>query len=379
MLTYRKYFRNLSFVASPPALVHDYLTQRGGAERVVLSMLRAFPSAPLHTSLFDPEGTFPEFSGADVRALRINRIAAFRRNHRLALPLLARAYSGLVVDAPVVLCSSTGWAHGAGATGRKIVYCHNPARWLYQSDQYLGAEPDRLRRTAVRVMAKPLIRWDRRAAHSAHRYLVNSTIVRQRVQDTYGIEAEVLHPPPAYSVDHPQEPVDLDGGYWLTVSRLLPYKNVDRIIRAFESLPGERLVVVGRGPDHDRLQEMAPANVSLLGGVSDNQLAWIYAHCQGLVTASYEDFGLTPLEANVYGKPVVALAWGGHLDTVEDGLNGVRFDHPEPELIAQAVRRAVATGWSVDDIQRHAARFSETAFIKRLRQVVAEEATEAGM
>ena len=126
----------------PVALVHDYLTQRGGAERVVLAMRRAFPSAPLYTSLYDPQGTFPEFQDAEVRTSSLNRIPGLRQHHRAALPLLAPTFSRFRIDAGVALCSSSGWAHGARVTGRKVVYCHTPARWLYQSDRYLGRPGD---------------------------------------------------------------------------------------------------------------------------------------------------------------------------------------------------------------------------------------------
>lgn len=131
------------------ALVHDYLTQRGGAERVVLSLRRAFPDAPIYTSLYDPAGTFPEFGAADVQPLPLNLLAPLRRRHRLALGLLAPSFSRLRVEADVVVCSSSGWAHGTAATGRKIVYCHAPARWLYQGERYLGERPSRDRKSVV--------------------------------------------------------------------------------------------------------------------------------------------------------------------------------------------------------------------------------------
>ena len=133
------------------AIVHDYLTQRGGAERVVLSMMKAFPEAPVHTSLFHPEGTFPEFGTADVRMSHLDRFGVLRRNHRLAIPLLAPAFSTRRVDAEVVLCSSSGWAHGVRTTGRKIVYCYTPPRWLYdQADLYLSGWPRPVSRRPTR-------------------------------------------------------------------------------------------------------------------------------------------------------------------------------------------------------------------------------------
>jgi hypothetical protein len=124
------------------ALAHDYITQRGGAERVALAMARAFPASALHTALYDPEGTFPEFSTVDVRTMPINRSRMLRRHHRLALPFLAKAVSEYHVDADVLLASSSGWAHGIPTRGRKVVYCHAPARWLYQADRYAGGSAD---------------------------------------------------------------------------------------------------------------------------------------------------------------------------------------------------------------------------------------------
>ncbi len=201
----------------PVALVHDYLTQRGGAERVVLSLATAYPGAPIHTSFYDPDGTFPDFAGLDIRTLPLDRIGALRTRHRLALPLLAPAFSRLTVDAEVAICSSSGWAHGAHVTGRKVVYCHTPARWLYQTERYLDGSSAGSK-AVLSVLAPPLRSWDRRAAASAHRYLVNSTAVRQRVSDLYGIDAEVVPPPVEVDPDGPATEVRRPG------SRLLPLR-----------------------------------------------------------------------------------------------------------------------------------------------------------
>ena len=120
------------------AIAHDYLTQRGGAERVVLSMARAFPESPIYTTLYEPELTYPEFTDLDIRVSRLNAIGVLRRNHRLALPVLSLASSMINIDADIVVVSSSGWAHGFSTRGRKLVYCHSPARWLYQRETYLG-------------------------------------------------------------------------------------------------------------------------------------------------------------------------------------------------------------------------------------------------
>jgi glycosyltransferase involved in cell wall biosynthesis len=364
-------------MAPQVAIVHDYLTQRGGAERVVLSMLKAFPGAPLYTSLYDADGTFEDFGRAEIRRSFLDRVAPLRKHHRSALPLLPLAFSRLRVDADVAVCSSSGWAHGAAGRARKVVYCHTPARWLYQTERYLG-ERGGAARLAVDVLGGPLRRWDRRAARTADRYLANSTVVRDRIRMIYGIEAELLPSPPAIGPEGPIRPLQgLDPGFFLCVSRLLPYKNVDAVVAGFARLGSERLVVVGTGPEADRLHRQAPGNVVFAGAVRDDELRWLYTHCVAVVSASYEDFGLTPLEAAAFGKPSAALRWGGSVDTVVDGETGVFFDEPEPASIAAAVKACLRENWSVKTLERHAAGFSEARFVARLRAVVASVAEDA--
>lgn len=360
--------------------MHDYLTQRGGAERVVLALRRAFPGAALHTALFEPATTYAEFAAADVRTSPLDRVAAFRRDHRLALPLLAPAFSAMRVDADVAVCSSSGWAHGVRATGRKVVYCHNPARWLYQRADYVRESPAAVR-AGLAALTPALRRWDRRAAAGCHRYLCNSTAVRDRVRRVYGIDATVVPPPPAVDPSGPTRPVaGVEPGFFLCISRLLPYKNVDAVVRAAADVPGARLVVVGAGPDRERerLRALAGAAVTFLPTVADDELRWLYASCAALVAASYEDFGLTPVEAGCFGRPVAALRYGGFLDTVVDGTTGVFFDRPDPAAVAAAMREVTAREWDAGAITAHVDRFSEARFVERVRAIVAEEAALAG-
>ncbi len=356
----------------PVAIVHDYLTQRGGAERVVLTLADGYPDAPIYTSMYEPEETFPEFATHDVRTLAIDRVAALRHHHRLALPVLAPAFSRLHVDAEVTLCSSSGWAHGIHATGAKVVYCHNPARWLYQADQYL-AGGSRWAAAGLALLSPPLRRWDRRAALSADRYLVNSRAVRSRVADIYGIDADVVPPPVDMDVAGPRRPpAGVEPGFLLCVSRLLSYKNVGAVVAAFERLRDQRLVVVGTGPLADELAAAAPSNVSILGRVEDDELRWLYGSCLGLIAASYEDFGLTPVEAAAFAKPMAALRWGGFLDSIVEGQTGCYFDAPTPEAIAEAVRTLTGESWSAEHLTEHADRYSPERFLSRISEVVDE-------
>ncbi len=362
---------------APVALVHDYLTQRGGAERVVLTLAEAYPAATVHTSLYDPDGTFAGFGAHRITTLPLDRIALLRAHHRLALPLLAPAFSRLTVDAEVALCSSSGWAHGCRATGRKVVYCHTPARWLYQTDRYLQGS-SRLASAALSVASPALRRWDRRAAATADRYLVNSRVVRDRVADIYGLDAEVLPPPIGFGPEGEREPVDgIEPGCYLCVSRLLPYKNVDAVVEAFRRLPGERLVVVGSGPTAEQLAASAPPNVTLVGTVGDAGLRWLYAAAAGLIAASYEDFGMTPVEAAAFGKPTAALRWGGFLDTIVEGTTGVFFDEPTPGAVAGAVGQLAATHWDAGVLAGHVRGFAVERFVARIAEIVDEERSRA--
>jgi glycosyltransferase involved in cell wall biosynthesis len=333
-------------------------------------MARAFPDAPVHTSLYDPDGTFPEFAALDVRTAPLDHVAPLRQRHRWALPLLAPTFEAMKVDADVVVCSSSGWAHGVRVTGRKIVYCHAPARWLYQTDAYLS-QAGTATTTAVRALAPALRRWDQRAARSADRYLVISNHTRAMVRDAYGIDAEVLFPPVALAAAADREPVlGLAPGFYLCVARLLPYKHVDVVVDAFRELADATLVVVGSGPDEARLRERAGRNVRFLQDVTDAQLRWLYASAAALVAASYEDFGLTPVEAAALGTPTVALRHGGYLDTVIEGSTGQFFDDPVAASVAAAVEAFRPETYSLARLHAHASTFAESRFAARLQELV---------
>lgn len=359
------------------AIAHDYLTQRGGAERVVLSMLAAFPQAPLFTSLYEPSETYPEFAQADVRPFGLNKIGAFRHNHRLALPLLARGFSHTAIDTETVLCSSSGWAHGVKTTGRKIVYCHTPARWIYQGKRYLGDQHPAV--AASLIALQPFLkRWDKNSAAGCSQYLANSSVVRDRIYDVYGIEAEVVPAPHTLNPSGPQKALEnLEPGYFLCVSRLLPYKNVDAVVSAFAGR-AERLVVVGIGPQEAQLRSLSGPNVVFAGRVEDDELRWLYANSAGVIAASHEDYGLTPLEAASFGVPSAVLRWGGFLDTMVEGETGVFFDSPNCQEIGGAVDALINNPLDKEVIKAHADEFSEESFIARLRQIVLGEGRASG-
>jgi glycosyltransferase involved in cell wall biosynthesis len=334
-------------------------------------MVRAFPNAVVHTSLYDPEGTFPEFRDVEIKLTPINRVPLLRAKHRAALPLLPWAMKQIDVgDVDVVLASSSGWAHGVQADVPVVVYCHNPPRWLYQPEDYrLGlALPHRV---ALRGMSRRLQRWDSWAADRASIYLSNSRQVQNRVLQAYGRESEVLPPPVSFNPDGPQAPVPgIEPGFLLTVGRPRGYKATHLIADAIGMLPQERLVVVG-----GRAAEIAEQpNVTFVNRVPDEQLRWLYANAAGLIAMSREDFGLTPPEANSLGVPALVLRAGGYLETTLEGVSGMFVDTLDPAALAQAIVRFRSVPWNPDMIRAHARQFCEDAFATRLRQVVEDAA-----
>jgi len=348
-------------------LVHDYLNQRGGAERVVLELAAMFPSAPLYTSLYRPGSTFPEFGELDVRTSFVDRLPVDRR-FRALFPLYPAAFRSLgAIDAELVISSSSGWAHAVRTTPRAFhaVYCYTPARWLY--GDYMGAAAGQ---RALAALGYPLRRWDVRAARRPDLYIAISEIVRQRIRARYGRDAPVVHPP-----------VDVDrfsprprGERLLVVSRLLAYKRVDLVVDA-ATRAGVGLDVVGVGPALDDLRRRAGPSVRFHGRLPDDEITELFQNCRAFCQPGAEDFGITPIEANAAGKPVVAFAAGGALETLEEGVTGVCFAEQSVEALLESLARCDAIASTPSTIAARVRRFSAAAFHERLRRVLHEAVT----
>ncbi len=198
------------------------------------------------------------------------------------------------------------------------------------------------------------------------------------IRATYGLEAEVLPPPPALTSDGPERQVlSLEPGYFLCIARLLPYKNVHVVAEAVGLVPNARLVIVGEGPARSDIEAIAGENVRFMGQVDDADLRWLYRNALANVSASYEDFGLTPLEAASFGRPSVVLRAGGFLDTVVEGRTGLFFDTPVVEAVAKAMDAATIHLWTESELREHAEKFSKDAFQRRMREIVKGEAALA--
>jgi len=350
------------------AIVHDYLNQRGGAEKVVLELSNMWPEAPIYTSLYRPDSTFEEFRGRDIRTSFLDRIPT-DRGFRNLFPLYPAAFWAFgEIDADVVVASSSGWAHMARAAEGSvhIVYCYTPARWLYRQE-HLSADGRRARRQSlVAPFAGSLRQLDARAARRADTYVAISEATRQRVRRAYGFDAPVVYPP----VDIERVRPGPRGERLLAISRLLPYKRVDLIVAAARQL-GLGLDVVGSGPLLEDLRRIAGPDTTFHGAVSDEILTQLLESCSAVCVAGEEDFGMVAVEAQAAGKPVVAYGRGGARETIVDGVTGVLFDEQTAACVANAVAACRRLDTPPEQIAANATRFSARAFREGLIRVIA--------
>lgn len=346
-------------------VAHDYLTQRGGAERVVLEMARAYSDCTVLTSMYIPERTFPAFRDLNVVSLGLERFPAIAKDPRRALPLLGPLFHRKVVDTDLLLCSSSGFSHQLRSRGPKVVYCHNPPRWLYQWRDYsVGLRT--MERLALRGLRRHLLNGDVRGARSAAGYIANSSNVQERIAAAYGIPAGVVHPPRGLDPCGDEDPVQgVVPGFLLTVGRPRGYKRTDLLIKAVAGMSEQTLVTVGGAP-----AEPCPANVVPLAGVSDAQLRWLYRNARALLAVSHEDFGLTPVEAFSFGLPVGATREGGYLETCVEGVTGLWLDTASLDSLRASIRRLTSEEWDGEAIRRHGERWSPETFHKELQVAV---------
>jgi glycosyltransferase involved in cell wall biosynthesis len=349
------------------ALVHDYLTEMGGAERVVRALTRIFPEAPLYTSVYD-ERTCAEFGDCDVRTTFMQHLTQRKGVTKRLFPLFPPAFRRLdLAEFDLVISSSSGFGHHvrARASALHICYCHNPPRFLWQPDEYFRGQPA-TRRLLAPALAR-LRRLDLDAALRVDDYIANSATVAARIRATYGREAEIIYPPVDTSL---YEMTSERSGRFLIVSRLLAYKRIDLAVEAATSA-GLPLDVVGEGPERRRLEGMAGPSVRFLGRRPDDFVRHALARCSALVLPGTEDFGLTPVEAQASGRPTVAFAAGGALESVRDGETGFLFSGATAESLTSAMRRALATELSPGRLRAWAERFDEVGFRSNLEASIA--------
>ena len=352
------------------AIVHDYLNQAGGAERVVAVLHRMFPDAPIFTTLFDPRVVGLPLSKADVRVSWMHRLPNWRQNFRNYMPLYPFAVRSFDLRGyDVVITSSSAFAKGVRVPpeAMHLCYCYTPMRWAWSFDRYVNCSAlSTSARMAARLTLPALRRWDTATARNVDRFVAISTDVAERIRTTYGRGSDVVFPPVDVARFRHDRPV---GDYFLVVSRLNAYKRIDLAVQACTTL-GLPLVVVGAGPERAMLESVAGPTVRFAGRLSDREVTSLFERCRAFILPGEEDFGLTPLEANAAGRPVVAFAQGGTLDTVRDGETGVLFHEASTESLEEALRTVQARSWDPALLRLHAEAFSEDVFEARFRSVL---------
>lgn len=352
------------------AIVHDYLVPYGGAERVVETLHRLWPDAPVFTSLYDPASMPPAFEEMDVRTSALQSLPGLRRRWKLGLPLYPAAFRRLDLSGyDVVVSSSSGWAHGVvpAPSAVHVVYCHTPARWIYRPQSY-----GRVERLAIAPLMPALRRWDRSSATRATAYVANSATVRERIFAHYGRPARIVHPPVETRRFAVAEPED----YYLCAARLTGYKRIDLAVEACRQI-GERLLVVGDGPALRGLRRAAGRRAEFLGRVSDRDLAGLMARCKAFIVPAEEDFCIAAVEAMAAGRPVIGYARGGLRETVLPERTGVLFFEQSPRALAAAMARADRLQLDPQRIRAHALTFDESVFETRMHGLVTELAEES--
>ncbi len=351
------------------ALAHEYFAAWGGAERVTSELHALWPDAPVYTLFVEPRHD-TLLAGWDLRTSWLQRLPLGDGRHRLLLPLLPRAVESIhVAPADVLVSSSSAFIKGLRAPdgARHLCYCHSPTRYLWDwSGRYLEDEVPRPVRTLLAPLLDELRAWDVEAARRVDRFVANSATVRERIRRYYGKDAEVVHPP----VDVTSFPLgDAREDFYLVISRLVPYKNVDAAVKAFGEL-GMRLKIVGEGRDRRRLERLALDNVEFLGRQPDAQVRELLALARGLVFPAEDDFGMVCVEALACGTPVLALARGGATEIVDDET-GVLFVEPSTDALVDAVRRAERRTFEPRRLRERAMRFDARHFRERMRAIVA--------
>jgi glycosyltransferase involved in cell wall biosynthesis len=365
---------------------HDSFCQLGGAERFAEELHRALSRnapAALHTTVAAERVLTPQLKRAGIRTTWMQHLPLPHKLFRAYFLLFPFAVDHAdLSEYDLIVSSCFGYAKGVRQrTARKgrpaalhICYCHTPMRWVWRTNDYLAREGHaRLKSALLALPLRWLKRWEMKAARQPDLFLANSNVVARRLRDAFGVEATVIPPPidtarfaplPGHEYDEPED-------FYLVLSRLVPYKRFDLAIKACQALK-RKLVIIGDGADRSRLETIAAGdpNITFLGRVPDEVVVEYARRTRGLLFPGEEDFGMTPLEVNAAGRAVIAYRAGGATETIIEGLNGLFFEEPTSESLAEAMLRFEDRIWDMDAIRTRAAAFDRIVFRRRLLQFV---------
>jgi glycosyltransferase involved in cell wall biosynthesis len=368
------------------ALVHDFLNQYGGAERVLSVLHEIFPEAPIYTLLYDPKKMRGKFKDADIRPSFLQKFPKFlKRRPKWLLPFLPTAPETFNLrDFDLVISSSGAWSKGIIVKPKTIhiCYCHSPMRFVWDwNEKYLGEQGlGKGRKLFTRLLLNYVRMWDKAAADRPDFFIANSRSTQSRIKKYYDRESAVVYPPvevgdPKTESWAPQDSVLGKQKYFLIVSRLSPYKKIEVAVEAMNKL-NLPLMVIGEGsPKYVKyLKKIAGPKTKFLGWKSDEETKKYFAACRAFIFPGEDDFGIAPVEAMSFGKPVIALRKGGATETVIEGETGEFFDESAIEVLADAVRRFQENEKNYDpaEIRKQAEKFSKDKFMKNIERVIGD-------
>jgi len=357
------------------ALVHEYLTRLGGAERVLKEIWKIYPEADIYTFLYNQKVS-KVFPKKRVHTSFLQKLPKFLRDRPKFLgflyPTAIESFDLSKYD--LVISSTNSFAKGVviNSNTKHISYCHAPTTFIW--DEFYNYKKDQkkgwLTNFFISLLAHYLRQWDRQAADRVDVFIANSKTTQARIKKYYRKDSVLIYPP--VDVDR-IKPTKDNKGFFLIVSQLTPYKKIDIAIEAFNKL-GLPLVIIGDGPDRKRLQKMSESNIKFKGFLTDSEIVEYYQNCKAFIFAGKDDFGIAPVEAMAAGKPVLAYRRGGATETVIEGVTGEFFDAPIVELLADGVRRIIENEDKYDPkiIRKRAEEFSTDIFVKSIKSLVEE-------
>lgn len=358
------------------ALVHDYLTQYGGAEKVLEALSEIYPEAPIFTLLYDKDKMNGAFNGKDVRTSFLQKIPLAKKHHRLFLVFMPWAIEKMdLSEYDLIISDSSSYAKGVKKRkdALHICYCHTPLRYAWDyTDKYIEE-------SSYPVVVKwflPFVinfikKWDFKAAQRPDYYIANSQFIAKKIKKYYGRDADVIYPPVAIGKSEEGKVKRINQkDYYLVVSRLMPYKRIDLAIEAFNDF-GRQLKIVGDGPDRERLQKLATSgNIEFVGSRSNNEVAEFYKNCKVFIMPQEEDFGIAAVEAQMCGRPVIAFRGGGACESVIDGKTGIFFQKQTKEDLIAAIKKFEGLRFNEEEIKSHAQGFSKEEFKRKIKDFI---------
>lgn len=352
------------------AIVHDYLNQQGGAEYVVSVLHEMFPEAPIYTSIYNAEKMWDPLKTAKIKTSWMQYLPGIKKHYKKYIFLYPLAFRSMNLKKfDMIISSCSGFAKGirVSKSQKHFCYLHTPPRFLYRSQEYLKKENIPLFfKWLLPPLLKLLKKWDLATNHTVTHFIANSKNVEARIQKFYNRSSTVIYPP----VDLSRFPLStISDDYFLIISRLIGYKRIDIAINAFNQTE-QKLIIIGTGPDMNRLQRLAKSNIKFLGYQPNIVVEEMIKGCRALIFPGEEDFGITPVEAQSAGKPVIAYHAGGALETLIENETGIFFNQPTPESLMNALERFKTIKFDAKRIHDHAQQFSKERFISEIKKLI---------